>query len=57
VKPAFELSVLDLETISAGAEKQQAPVLPPGTPPPTGFIANVVAWKRSVGMPVLIPGV
>lgn len=57
MKPAFELSVLDLETISAGAEKQQAPVLPPGTPPPTGFIANVVAWKRSVGMPVLIPGV
>jgi hypothetical protein len=52
-----ELNCLDLEAVSAGAPKQPAAPAPAGTETPrSGFIASVVAWKRRVGMPVLIPG-
>ena len=48
-----ELDCLELETVSSG--KQPPPVVE-GEAPKTGFLASVVAWKRKVGMPVLIPG-
>jgi hypothetical protein len=60
-----ELNCLELEAVSAGMDKS-APTPPASvtaastagnsTEGKSEFIAAVVAWKRRVGMPVLIPG-